>query len=128
MLLATGHTIATPDDADAWLDRMRQFPGALDETAAVADDDAARGGCPPDFILDRTIEQLRVQLGEPPEQSLMVATFATKLIKAGLSGDYLEAAKDLLVKKVRPALDRHLALAVRFRSTGRASCRERVCP
>ena len=54
----TKHKIETADDCDAYLSRLDAFAGQLDGDTERMKHDAALGVVPPDFLLDRSLEQM----------------------------------------------------------------------
>ncbi len=107
--LDTQHTIKTADDADAYLDRLQGFGAVLDQETEVARHDAGLGMIPPDFILDKTLEQLNDLAVQGPDASVMVSSVAKRAKAAGLSGDYGTKAAAIYASAVRPGLQRQIA-------------------
>lgn len=103
-LLETHHPVNSKADADAYLERLDQFAVELRAETARLQHDAALGVTPPDFILDRTLEQL-AQLMVPDGAAAELATaIGQKAAKAGLAGDYKDRATAVLTRSVLPAL------------------------
>jgi uncharacterized protein (DUF885 family) len=106
--LDTQHGVTTVDDADAYLDRLTGFAVMLDQETEFARHDAGLGMIPPDFVLDKTLEQLQA-LVTAPDASVMVASLRRKTEAAKLPGDYASRAAALYVAAIRPALERQIA-------------------
>lgn len=102
-------------EADAYLSRLEAFPQAIDDNSEQQRRDAARGVFAPDYILDTTLRQLAAARDVPAAQSVMVASFATKLAEAGLPADRVARATAIVEQKVFPALDRQRALVTELR-------------
>ncbi|MDB5460827.1 MAG: hypothetical protein JWO72_2568, partial [Caulobacteraceae bacterium] len=116
--LDTQHGIKTANDADAYLDRLQGFAGMLDQETEFARHDAALGMIAPDFILDKTLEQLNA-LVTAPDASILVGSVARRAREAMLAGDYSGKAAAIYSAAIRPALERQIAQvrAMRARSS-----------
>ncbi len=79
--------------------------------------DDAMGIVPPDFILDRTLEQLTATR-TTSDKSQLVTSLARRAKDKGLSDDYATKAAALYDAKIGPALDRQIdeAKALRAKS------------
>ncbi len=64
----SSHSITTTDDADAYLARMEAYARQLDGETARVRADGGRGVVLPDFLLDKTLQQLRTELTATREQ------------------------------------------------------------
>jgi len=119
-MLDEQHTITSAADADAYLSRMEAYAGQLDgETGRLASA-AAQNVIAPDFLLDKTLEQIKLaRSGNVADWSLV-----TSLAKRtqDMPGDYAKRAAQLAADKVAPALDRQITEleAHRKRATGDA--------
>ena len=119
-LLDEMHTVATPADADAYLARLESYAVQLDGETERLKGAAAQNVVAPNFLLDKTLAQLRVaRAGSVTDWSLV-----TSLGKrtASMSGDYAARAAKLARERVAPALDRQIGelLAHRRRATSDA--------
>ena len=119
-LLDEMHTVATPADADAYLARLESYAVQLDGETERLKSAAAQNVVAPNFLLDKTLAQLRVaRAGSVTDWSLV-----TSLGKrtASMSGDYAARAAKLARERVAPALDRQIGelLAHRRRATSDA--------
>ncbi|WP_174301445.1 DUF885 family protein [Caulobacter sp. S45] len=114
--LDTQHSIETKADADDYLSRLSAFATALDQEDAAVRHDVALGVTPPDFILDKTLIQLRALRDTPPATSNMVQSVARRTHEKGFPGDYAGQATAIYTGKVQPALDRQIALATELRA------------
>jgi uncharacterized protein (DUF885 family) len=107
--LTTDHPIETAADADAYVSRLSEYPAQLDGELERIRIGRAHGMIPPDFILDRTIKQLTIARDSAAKGGSMVETLQTKTHDKGLSGPWVEQARQIIAKQVVPALDRQLA-------------------
>jgi uncharacterized protein (DUF885 family) len=107
--LDTQHSIKTGDDADAYIDRLQGFAGMLDQETDFARHDAGLGMIPPDFILDKTLEQMTDLAAQGPEASVLVTSVARRAREASLAGDYGAKAASIYTGAIRPALERQIA-------------------
>jgi uncharacterized protein (DUF885 family) len=73
------HAIATAEDAEAYLTRLRAVADAIDSETARARIDAGNGVRPPLFIIDATIAALDDVMVQPPVQQLYVTALQRKL-------------------------------------------------
>jgi uncharacterized protein (DUF885 family) len=103
------HRIETREDADAYLARLRAFAVALDQETERVRHDAELKVVPPDFILDRTLEQMHKFRGEAPADSILTTSVATRTGKLGITGDWGAEAARIVAGEVYPALDRQAA-------------------
>lgn len=106
-ILVEQHTVATREDADAYLARLEAYAGTLDGETGRLNSAAAQGVIAPDFLLDKTLAQLRIASSGNVADWPMVASFATKA--ADLPGDYAASAAKIATDKIVPALQRQLA-------------------
>lgn len=104
------HKIENKADADAYLARLRAFARVMDEEIERVRHDAALKVIPPDFLIDRTLEQMRTLRATAPAQSILVTSIATRTQKLGIAGSYAADAAQLVEHEVYPALDRQAAV------------------
>jgi uncharacterized protein (DUF885 family) len=112
----TKHKIETAEDCDAYLSRLDAFAGQLDGDSERMKHDAAEGVVPPDFLLDRTLEQMTA-FRTTADKSLLVTSIATRAKAKGLSDDYAKKAAAIYDAKIGPAMDRQIAQAKAMRAT-----------
>ncbi|MBV8594320.1 MAG: DUF885 family protein, partial [Caulobacteraceae bacterium] len=74
--LDTRQPVANASDAEAYLDRLAGFAVVLDQELEVARHDAALGVIPPDFIIERTLAQMRGLAATPASTSRLVNALA----------------------------------------------------
>ncbi len=116
--LDTKHPIQTADDAEAYLDRMAAYGGALDNDPPRMEHDAALGVSPPDFILDVALAQMTATRTSAAE-NLLIRSLARRTAAKGLTDNYVERATRIYDDKIAPAYDRQIALARKLRAGAR---------
>ena len=104
------HPVAGKADADAYLARLEGFARKLDDEIEVARHDEALGVVPPDFAIDKTLDQLRTLQSQPAEAATLVTSLARRWKTLGPAGDYGEPAARIYEESVRPALQRQITL------------------
>jgi uncharacterized protein (DUF885 family) len=100
------HQIATREDAEAYLARLRDFAVVLDQETERVRHDAALKVVPPDFLIDRTLEQMKKFRSNGAAASILVTSIATRTQKLSLAGDYGGQATRIVDTEIYPALDR----------------------
>jgi uncharacterized protein (DUF885 family) len=86
------HQIANKDDADAYLARLRAFAVVLDQETERLQHDAGLKVVPPDFLIDRTLEQMRALRSVAPADSILSTSVARRTKQLGIGGSYGEDA------------------------------------
>ena len=110
------HQIETKEDAEAYLARLSSMPTAIDQECEQANLDASLGVIPPDFVLDRTLEQLKTLLNTPADKSVLVQSLVRRTKEKKIEGDWEKWATHLLEARVKPALQREITLATALRA------------
>lgn len=105
--LDSSHTINDAEDADGYLARMEEYAEQLDGESERVRADLSRGVALPDFLLDKSLNQLRAGRGAPVEQWGIVTSLATRSVN--LNGDYAARAQQIARERIAPALDRQIA-------------------
>ncbi|OYY91274.1 MAG: Tat pathway signal protein [Sphingomonas sp. 28-66-16] len=106
--LDTKHPIGTASDADAYLARLAAFGDQLEANTDRLRHDVGAGVLPPDFLLDKTLTQMRA-LRVPADQALVVTSIARRAKARGLDDRYGADAAKIYAERVLPALDRQIA-------------------
>ncbi|MBS0275505.1 MAG: DUF885 family protein [Proteobacteria bacterium] len=114
--LDTKHRIENAADADAYLSRLEAFAVQLDNNTGRMRHDKAMNIQPPDFILDRTLEQMNATR-TAADKSLLVTSIARRAKEKGLPDSYAASATKIYNDKIGPALDRQIAEAKTLRAT-----------
>ncbi|WP_421729536.1 DUF885 domain-containing protein [Brevundimonas sp.] len=108
--LDTMHTVETDADARAYLNRLGAFAVLMDQETALARIDLAAGITPPDFIVERTLEQMRSAIAGPPAELGLVTSLARRTEDAGLSAGWAPRATAIVVEQIIPAAQRQIDL------------------
>ena len=104
------HAIARRDDAEAYLARLRAFAVVLEQETERVRHDAALKVTPPDFLIGRTLGQMRKLRSSPPEVSILTTSIATRTHRLGIPGDYAAQAARIVATEIYPALDRQASV------------------
>ena len=107
--LNSEHQIKVAADAEAYLARVSAFGRVLDQESARVRADAALGVVPPDFIVAKTLTQLKGYRAVPAAQQPLVASLARRAAAANLPGDWAARCTKIVEATVYPALDRQIA-------------------
>lgn len=99
------HPVATLDDAEAYIARLEAFARVLSEESERIDHDAGLRVIPPDFVLDRTLGNLRAMRGVAPAENHLVRALQRKTHERGLAGDWQGRALNIVAGPVAAALD-----------------------
>jgi uncharacterized protein (DUF885 family) len=110
--LDSSHSIDSPTDADSYLARVEAYADALDgETERLAHD-RGLGVVAPDFLLDKTLKQMKSARAQPIPQWGLVTSLARRAIPEG----YGRRVEVIAKEKVAPAMDRQIAELARHRA------------
>ncbi|MGH6877960.1 MAG: DUF885 domain-containing protein, partial [Rhizomicrobium sp.] len=112
----TKHKIETAADCDAYLSRLEAFAGQLDGDTERMKHDGGEGVVPPDFILDRALEQMSI-FRTTSDKSLLVTSLARHAKVKGLSDSYASRAASIYDSRIGPAMDRQIAQTKTMRAT-----------
>jgi uncharacterized protein (DUF885 family) len=118
-MLDEQHTVQTREDAEAYLARLEAYAGQLDGETGRLQSAASQNVIAPDFLLDKTLSQIKLARGGEVAQWSLVNSLAKRA--KDMPGVADSAAK-IAADKVAPALDRQIAeLEIhRRRATGDA--------
>jgi len=121
-LLDSNHVIAEPADAEAYLSRLHAYARQLDGETERLRHDAGLGVALPDFLLDKTIRQMKGARARPVGEWGLVASLARRT--AAMHADYPAKAFRIVETEVAPAMDRQLAELAHQRAgaDSRAGC------
>jgi uncharacterized protein (DUF885 family) len=112
--LDSSHTVTTAADADAYLARVQAYAAGLDGETERLRHDSGLGVVAPDFLLDKTLRQMKSARAQPVGDWGLVMSLAKRA--ASLRGGYSDRARRLAEEKVAPALDRQIAELARHRA------------
>lgn len=117
--LDTQHGIATAADAQAYLDRLDAFHRNIDAEVDLARADAAMGVIPPDFAIDKALQQTRALRAERGPDAKLVRSLVDRAGKAGVAGDWGTRAARIVDGPIGAAVRRQedLLLDLRRRAT-----------
>lgn len=101
------HPITDTADAEAWFDRLGALAVALDQESERIRHDAGIGVVPPDFVIAKTIAQVKGLRDRPPLESALLAPALRKLGALGREGD-ADKALAIFRDRVAPALTRQI--------------------
>ena len=105
--LDSNHRVDNRADAEAYLARVDQYGIALDAETERLRHDRGLGVVAPDFLLDKTLRQMKSARAQPIAEWGIVTSLARKTAKLG--GDYPPRALALAKARVAPAIDRQIA-------------------
>ena len=114
------HTVSTREDADAYLVRLSAYAGQIDGETERLKSARAQGVIAPDFLLDKTLAQIKIARSGNVADWSMIASFVKKT--ASIPGDWAAQAAKIAAEKIVPALERQNAelAAHRARATADA--------
>ncbi|MBX3431586.1 MAG: DUF885 family protein [Hyphomonadaceae bacterium] len=120
--LDSSHSITAAADAEAYIDRMEAYARQLEGETVRVRADASRGVVLPDFLLAKTLQQLRTSRAQPIAQWGIVTSLATRAARANLNPRYATDATRIAERHIAPALDRQIAMleSLQTRATSNA--------
>ena len=104
--LDTQHEVKTAADAEAYIARLNAIPRSMDQELERMRHDAGVGVVPPDFVIDKTLIQMKAFLDTPTDRATLVASLVRRAKAAGLTADYGSRASDIYTRQIVPALTR----------------------
>jgi uncharacterized protein (DUF885 family) len=108
--LDSAHTIKTPEDCEAYLDRLHAFPRALDQDLERLREDGAKGVLAPNYCLETTVGQIEALRAKSAHDIVLTESIRRRATAAGLDGaGYSAKAEAIVAAEVFPALDRQIA-------------------
>jgi len=112
--LDSSHVVADAADSEAYLARLEAYAGALDgETERLAHD-RGLGIVAPDFLLDKTLKQMKSARAQPIGEWGLVTSLERRT--ESIPGEWRGRAAALVRDKVAPAMDRQMAELGRHRA------------
>ncbi len=100
------HSIATREDADAFLSRVSAFAAELDHESERLQAEYAMGVIPPDFVIKRTLELMDGMLAQKPAEHSLVKSISSRTREHGIAGDWGARTTRIIASEVHPALKR----------------------
>ena len=107
--LDSEHQIATRDDADAYIARLKSYPEQLDNELGRVIMARFKGLIPPDFLLDKALKQLGQSLDGARRGGGLVESIERRTREKNISGNWAEQAHAIVQQQVAPALERQIA-------------------
>ena len=104
------HTIDGSADAESYLSRLAAFATAVDQESEQVRHDAGLGVIPPDFIIAKTLTQMKALRDAPADKANLVQSLVRRAKDKGLAGDWDARATKIYSNVVQPALTRQIAL------------------
>ena len=101
-MLDEQHTVQTREDADAYLARLEAYAGQLDGETGRLQSAASQNVIAPDFLLDKTLSQIKLARGGDVAQWSLVTSLAKR---AKDMPGVADAAAKIAADKIAPALD-----------------------
>ena len=114
--LDSSHAIAGAADADSYLARLEAYSAALDGETGRLVRNRSLGVIAPDFILDKTLRQMKSARAQPTRQWGLVTSLARR---APTLADHSRRAQSIVDARVAPAMDRQIAELERHRALAR---------
>lgn len=107
--LDSQHSINNRADAEAYVARLHEYAKVLNQETDNFNADSAMGITPPDFVLERTLEQLGPMARGRAQDSTLVKAFAAKLRAKNISGNFNARALAAVSGPIKQALQRQAA-------------------
>src|SRR6478672_6372011 len=107
--LDTDHPIENRADAEAYLSRLAQYPAQLDGEVARMRAARGKGLVPPNFLIDKALNQLGISLKNTQASGTIVDSLVRRTKEKGIPGDWDARARKIATSEVAPALQRQLA-------------------
>lgn len=104
-MLDSSHTIDSAGAAEDFLSRMSAYAGQLDGETDRIRRDGEQGMVLPDFLLAKTVEQLKTARSQKPESWSIVKSLTSR---AGEFGSFDAEAKRIAANEIGPAMDRQI--------------------
>ncbi len=105
--IGSRHPITDGADAEAYFDRLSGLAIALDQESARIRHDAAIGVVPPEFVIEKTISQIKNLRDGPPLASALLAPAIARMEALDRRGD-AERATKIFRQIIQPALTRQI--------------------
>ncbi|MFL6845777.1 MAG: DUF885 domain-containing protein [Allosphingosinicella sp.] len=112
--LDSNHVIENAADAEAYLARLEGYAYLLDGESGRLAHDRGLGVVAPDFLIDKTLRQMKSARAQPIAEWGLVTSLARRT--AAIPGDWRGRALALVQGKVAPAMDRQIAELARNRA------------
>ena len=107
--LDTDHPIENRADAEAYLSRLAQYPKQLDGELARMRAARAKGLVPPNFLIDKALNQLGIALKNTQQGGTTIDSLVRRTKEKGIPGNWDARARKIAAAEVVPALQRQIA-------------------
>ncbi|WP_338240626.1 DUF885 domain-containing protein [Aurantiacibacter hainanensis] len=107
--LDSDHPVRDQADAEAYISRLEEMPGVLAGELERMQAERAMGVIPPDFLLERTNEQLAAQVTDAMSGGALVESLVRRTREQNIPGNWQERAQAIVTGRIAPALERQLA-------------------
>jgi uncharacterized protein (DUF885 family) len=107
--LDSDHPIADEADAETYIARLEAMPATLAGELERISAARAMGVVPPDFLLDKAIDQMTAQIADAREGGAMVDSIVRRTGEEGIAGDWAMRATEVVTTRIVPALEAQLA-------------------
>ncbi len=107
--LDTDHPVENRSDAEAYLSRLAQYPAQLDGELARMRAARGKGLVPPDFLIDKALNQLGIALKNTQKGGTIVDSLVRRAKEKGIAGNWDARARRIATVEVVPALQRQIA-------------------
>lgn len=116
------HSIATREDAEAYISRVSAFAKEMDHESERLRAEYAIGVIPPAFVIDRTVALMDGMLAQKPGDMILVTSIDSRARDRQIAGDWAARATAIVTKEVQPALKRQrdVLASVRAKATDKA--------
>jgi len=108
--LDSQHSVENSADAEAYLSRLSGFATAIDQENEQIRHDTGLGVSPPDFVLQKALEQLKALRDAPAQSANLVLSLSRRAAAKNLAGDWQARASAIYTSQIQPALSRQIAL------------------
>ncbi|HEX8937412.1 MAG TPA: DUF885 domain-containing protein [Sphingomicrobium sp.] len=106
--LDTDHPIENRSDAEAYLSRLAQYPDQLDGELARMRAARGKGLVPPNFLIDKALNQLGIALKNSERGGTIVDSLVRRTKEKGIAGNWEARAARIATVEVVPALQRQI--------------------
>lgn len=106
--LETDHPIENRSDAEAYIERLAQYPHQLDGELERMRTARARGLVPPNFLIDKALSQLGIALKSAGEGGTLVESIERRTEAKSISDRWGAQARQIVARDVIPALLRQI--------------------
>ena len=107
--LDTDHPIENRSDAEAYLSRLAEYPKQLDDELARMRTARAKGLVPPNFLIDKAMNQLGIALKNTQQGGTVVDSLVRRTKEKSIPGNWDARARKIAAAEVVPALQRQIA-------------------